>query len=321
MRKTPSAGSDGRSCVFAQATRQTSLIAVNVRRRSQVFDFPKTPRNLERLVFYSEMSEYWKSTPNYWCKFCQTYVRDTKLERAKHEATGKHKGSIDRHLRGIQKEEDQKERDKSRVENEVARLKKLTGQKVERPSSSANDQPDSKKREPRRQTAQQVTIEERIRQAESAAALGIAIPEELRPHMSLAGTWQVMGTRDTSQQNTAETVKSEQVKPEPETKKEDGDAEDTSPVDSRKRRPEADEEVDKPRKRALQTYATEADKAKADKEIDSIFASFGTKKEEELSGEEKPVEPVKKTPVVFKRRARPTATMVSQNTEKEDAAA
>jgi len=267
------------------------------------------------------MSEYWKSTPNYWCKFCQIYVRDTKPERAKHEATGKHKGSIERHLRGIQKEEDQKDRDKSRVENEVARLKRLAGQKVEKPTSSAKDQSEPKKQEPKRQIPQQATIEERIRQAESAAALGIVIPEELRPHMSLAGTWQVIETRNASQSVKAEAVKKEQVKRQSDVKEEDGDTEENPSVDSRKRPTDADEEVDKPRKRVLQTYATEADKAKVDKEIDTIFASFGTKKEEDVDEEEKPVVPVKKTPVVFKKRARPTATMVNKDTEKEDAIA
>ena len=47
------------------------------------------------------MSEYWKSTPKYWCKHCGIYVRDTKLERTNHEATGKHQGALKRFLRDL----------------------------------------------------------------------------------------------------------------------------------------------------------------------------------------------------------------------------
>lgn len=257
------------------------------------------------------MSEFWKSTPNYWCKFCKTYVRDTKSERAKHEATGKHKGSVERHIRGIQKDEDQKEREKARLDNEVARLKRLAGHKVEKPAAASQAQ-SKPKGEPRRPTAQQASVEERIRQAESAAALGIAIPEELRPHMSLAGSWQVVETK--VEQPVKEEVKKEGIKQDSDIKAEDGDA--PAP---RKRPADGDDEVVKPRKRGPQIYATEADKARADKEIDSLFASFGVKKEEVAEDEEKPfADAAPKAPIKFKKRTRPAATMISRESDKED---
>lgn len=260
------------------------------------------------------MSEFWKSTPNYWCKFCKTYVRDTKSERAKHEATGKHKGSVERHIRSIQRDEDQKEREKSRLDNEVARLKRLAGHKVDKleAPSKAQSQP---KEEPRRPTAQRASVEERIRQAESAAALGIAIPEELRPHMSLAGSWQAVETKK-AELPIKEEVKTEGIKQEGEIKQENGGA-----LPPRKRPADADEEVVKPRKRGPQVYATDEDKAKADKEIDSLFASFGVKKEEPAEDEEKSrAETAPKAPIKFKKRMRPAATMVSREVEKQDAA-
>lgn len=259
------------------------------------------------------MAEQWKSTPNYWCKFCKTYVRDTKSERAKHEATGRHKGAIDRHLRGIQKEEDKKEREQNRLDNEIARVKKLAGHRVDRPDTSSPTQSQMKRQEePRRQTTQQVSIRERIRQAESAAALGIAIPEELRPHMSLAGSWQRIETRPPVK----EEVKKEDIKQEADANQEDG----VTP-DSRKRPADAEEEEAKPRKRGPHIYATEAAKEKAGKEIESLFASFGVKKEESVEDEEKPLaESVVKAPIKFKKRARPTATMINRDSGKETAA-
>ena len=59
----------------------------------------------------TKMSEYWKSTPKYWCKHCSVYVRDTKLERTNHEATGRHQGAIKRSLRDLHRNAEQQERE------------------------------------------------------------------------------------------------------------------------------------------------------------------------------------------------------------------
>src|ERR1700712_2474938 len=71
------------------------------------------------------MSEYWKSTPSYWCKFCAIYVRDSGLERKNHEASAKHQNSIQRNLRELQKGKQREDRDKQRAVDEVARLNGL----------------------------------------------------------------------------------------------------------------------------------------------------------------------------------------------------
>ena len=140
------------------------------------------------------MSEYWKSTPKYWCKHCQIYVRDTKLERANHEATGKHQGAIKRSLRDLHRNHEQAEREKDRAKREIERLNGVV----------SGSKPSSGFRTPGSNAAssgaagsgsQTMTKEEQQRQLEQLAGLGVNIPTELRPELALAGEWTVTSTR------------------------------------------------------------------------------------------------------------------------------
>ncbi|MBE7181524.1 MAG: hypothetical protein INR71_10015, partial [Terriglobus roseus] len=79
---------------------------------------------------------FWTSTltgpvsapqPKYWCKFCKTYVRDTKFERQQHDATGRHQSNIQRSLRTLHRDAERGERDKQRARDEVARLNGVVG--------------------------------------------------------------------------------------------------------------------------------------------------------------------------------------------------
>ncbi|OIW25402.1 hypothetical protein CONLIGDRAFT_685247 [Coniochaeta ligniaria NRRL 30616] len=135
------------------------------------------------------MSEYWKSTPKYWCKHCQIYVRDSKLERANHEATGKHQGAIKRSLRDLHRNHENAERDKDRAKREVERLNGVvSGSKSAnsfKPPASASASSGS----------QTLTKEEQQRQLEQLAGLGVNIPTQLRPELALPGEWTVTSTR------------------------------------------------------------------------------------------------------------------------------
>lgn len=133
------------------------------------------------------MSEYWKSTPKYWCKFCSIYVRDTKLERANHEATGKHQGAIKRSLRELHRNHEQEEKSKERAQREIDRLNGVVSQSkagdgFRKPGSSSGGGASS-------------VQDERQRQLEQLAELGVNIPTQLRPELALAGEWQVTSTR------------------------------------------------------------------------------------------------------------------------------
>ncbi|EAQ85372.1 hypothetical protein CHGG_09386 [Chaetomium globosum CBS 148.51] len=140
------------------------------------------------------MSEYWKSTPKYWCKHCSVFVRDTGLERANHESTGKHQGAIKRSLRDLHRNADQKERDKERAKREVDRLNGVVSgssagasgasKSATKPSGGAYGAP-----------PQQASQTDRQKQLEQLAELGVSIPTELRGNMAMVGEWTVTSTR------------------------------------------------------------------------------------------------------------------------------
>ncbi|KAF6832330.1 u1 zinc finger [Colletotrichum musicola] len=132
------------------------------------------------------MSEYWKSTPKYWCKHCSTYVRDTKLERQNHEATGKHQGALKRFLRDLHRGHEQEERDKERARREVERLKGIA------PSSSSSS---FAAPAPPAPSSSSSTEAQRKRQMEQLAEMGVSIPTEFRGDMAMAGEWTVTNTK------------------------------------------------------------------------------------------------------------------------------
>ena len=49
------------------------------------------------------MSEYWKSTGKYWCKYCSVFVTDNKICRKKHEESDKHKQKTSDFIKSIKK--------------------------------------------------------------------------------------------------------------------------------------------------------------------------------------------------------------------------
>jgi hypothetical protein len=133
------------------------------------------------------MSEYWKSTPKYWCKFCKVFVKDTKLERQQHDATPRHQGNIQRSLRSLHKDKEQEDRQKQRAKDEVARLNGLTGSGGGASASTA-----AKPGSVAKDTPKQATLEERKRQMKQLADMGIAVPDEFRREMGMASDWQTV---------------------------------------------------------------------------------------------------------------------------------
>ncbi|KAL7941192.1 hypothetical protein V8C42DRAFT_335595 [Trichoderma barbatum] len=125
------------------------------------------------------MSEYWKSTPRYWCKHCSCYVRDTKLEKANHEATAKHQGALKRSLRDLHRNHEREERDKERARQEIARLNGVVGGS----SSSGPSGASAKASESQLKS-----------QREQLAAMGVAMPTDFRPEMAIPGEWTVTKT-------------------------------------------------------------------------------------------------------------------------------
>lgn len=152
------------------------------------------------------MSEYWKSTPKYWCKQCGIYVRDTKLERANHESTTKHQNALKRSLRDLHRGHEREEKEKDRAKREIDRL---NGVVSATPPSNRPAQATSKASGGVYETAPprsgpQATEAERQQQLEQLADLGVSIPTELRGGMAMAGDWTVTSTRVVKGPETAE---------------------------------------------------------------------------------------------------------------------
>lgn len=138
------------------------------------------------------MAEYWKSTPRYWCKHCSTYVRDTKLERLNHEATGKHQGAVKRGLRDLHRGKENEERDRERARREVERLNGVVAG-AGGASSSSSSRPHN--HAAAAAAAPPPSEGERKRQAEQLALLGVSVPQEFRGDMAMAGEWTVTATK------------------------------------------------------------------------------------------------------------------------------
>ncbi|KAH9884362.1 hypothetical protein F4778DRAFT_763309 [Xylariomycetidae sp. FL2044] len=151
------------------------------------------------------MSEYWKSTPKYWCKHCEIYVRDTKLERTNHESTAKHQSALKRFLRDLHRTHDQELREKERAKREVQRLNGVVSASSSASSPStapganttaaAAGQPSSSRGISASTSKGPATAAQRQKQWEQLADMGIDVPTELRGDMAMASEWTVTNTR------------------------------------------------------------------------------------------------------------------------------
>ncbi|KAK4634272.1 hypothetical protein CLAFUW4_01018 [Fulvia fulva] len=141
------------------------------------------------------MSEYWKSTPSYWCKFCSQYVRDTSIERKNHEASAKHQNNIQRSLRELHKNKEHETRDKQRAKDEVARLNGMVGGKAGSAKSPAAASVVPAAKGPRTTAPAMTSAAQRKAHAEQLAALGVELPDELKKEVAGVGSYQVVNAR------------------------------------------------------------------------------------------------------------------------------
>ncbi|KAM5385645.1 hypothetical protein ACJZ2D_000844 [Fusarium nematophilum] len=136
------------------------------------------------------MSEYWKSTPKYWCKHCSCYVRDTKLERQNHESTAKHQGALKRFLRDLHRGHEREEREKDRARQEIARLNGVVAGSSSLAGPSRSSAPAPRTAPP--SASSEASLK---KQREQLAEMGVAIPSDFRPEMAIPGEWTVTNTR------------------------------------------------------------------------------------------------------------------------------
>jgi hypothetical protein len=199
--------------------------------------------------------------PKYWCKHCNTYVRDTKLEKTNHEATPKHQGNLKRFLRDLHRGHEKDEKDKERAKAEVARLNGITAGDGAGPSSVATSSGLGRGPTPSLPKAQaQATPSQRKQQLAQLAEMGISIPDGFRPDLAMAGEWQV----------TSERV----IEPEGEKKPE------ALALGVRKRAVEQDEEgeggIEAKKRRWGSTYKTHPTQAE-DEDLDALLSNVTQK--------------------------------------------
>jgi hypothetical protein len=118
-------------------------------------------------------------------------VKDTKFERQQHEATGRHQGNIQRSLRGLHREQETELRNKSRAQAEVARLNGLVPAASKASPSVATGSggpPPTIEKRPEKKA----TLEDRKKQWEQLAAMGVALPDQARVDLAIAGDWKTV---------------------------------------------------------------------------------------------------------------------------------
>jgi len=72
------------------------------------------------------MSEYWVSHKRYHCKYCNIYIADDKPSRTQHENGLRHKGNVERFVRGLYKEGEKRVREKEEEKGIMAGVAKVS---------------------------------------------------------------------------------------------------------------------------------------------------------------------------------------------------
>lgn len=71
------------------------------------------------------MSEYWVSHKRYHCKYCNIYIADDKPSRQQHENGLRHKGNVERFVRGLYKEGEKRVREREEEKGIMASVGKV----------------------------------------------------------------------------------------------------------------------------------------------------------------------------------------------------
>lgn len=72
------------------------------------------------------MSEYWVSHKKYFCKYCNIYIADDKPSRTQHETGLRHKGNVERFVRGLYKAGEKRKQDLEEEKREMARIERVS---------------------------------------------------------------------------------------------------------------------------------------------------------------------------------------------------
>ncbi|RPD54732.1 hypothetical protein L226DRAFT_60976 [Lentinus tigrinus ALCF2SS1-7] len=73
------------------------------------------------------MSEFWVAHKKYFCKYCNIYIADDAPSRKQHETGLRHKGNVERFVRGLYKAGEKRKADLEEEKREMARIEKAAG--------------------------------------------------------------------------------------------------------------------------------------------------------------------------------------------------
>ena len=117
-------------------------------------------------------------------------MKDTPIEKKQHEETGRHQGQLKRFLRNIQNDHEKAEREKQKAKAEVDRLNKVVGGTAS--VSSTTVAPFKTAAAPKTQAS----AADRKKQIQQLVDMGVAVPDEYRADMALAGDWKTVSQRN-----------------------------------------------------------------------------------------------------------------------------
>ena len=109
----PSLYGHGRECTNLAVTWLNSLSCI-----SQRHPLPHSTVTLP-------MSEYWVSKKRYFCKYCDVYIADDVPSRQHHENGLRHKGNVERFVRGLYKAGEKRKKDAEEEKREMRRIEQV----------------------------------------------------------------------------------------------------------------------------------------------------------------------------------------------------
>jgi hypothetical protein len=80
------------------------------------------------------MSEFWVSKKKYFCKYCDIYIADDAPSRQHHENGLRHKGNVERFIRGLYKGSEKRKKELEEEKRDMARVEMAS----EHPSSHSH---------------------------------------------------------------------------------------------------------------------------------------------------------------------------------------
>ncbi|KAK8858835.1 hypothetical protein IAR55_003065 [Kwoniella newhampshirensis] len=163
------------------------------------------------------MTEYWVSKKQYWCKYCDIFIRDDAPSRKQHETGLKHQGNKERFIRDLYKGGEKAKRDRAAAATEMAAIEASAAAAYANDKASGSSAP-STSRLSLLQTLNAASAARTVRESSrpkdkfanysTAEQLGLADPESLKSSYEIeqeikgrageAGKWETVSIPSTN---------------------------------------------------------------------------------------------------------------------------